>query len=195
MIVPVIPPQSSLQELIHGPAAAPPLVRTANPEIVYGICTLGESGRVLDRHIYQVLAWEPGTRLSLTYLYFGVLLCQQCPPRRTGAVMTTTGVNAETLTAARLLPSKWVNKEIRRRTDAVGTFPDRTAIIRLVGAVLAEQHDEWIEERRYLGLDVLARSRHHDGPPMNRRTPNPRIRPPDHTRSRGDHPVTPRTWT
>jgi len=32
-------------------------------------------------------------------------------------------------------------------------------LIRLVGAVLAEQHDEWIEGRRYLGLDVLARSR------------------------------------
>ncbi|MFV9429045.1 transposase [Rhodococcus aetherivorans] len=38
-------------------------------------------------------------------------------------------------------------------------LPDRTALIRLVGAVLAEQHDEWIEGRRYLGLDVLARSR------------------------------------
>ena len=89
-------------------------------------------------------------------------------------------------------PNERLYREIRRRNDG-GILPDRTNIIRLVGAELAEQHAEWAEGRHYLALEVLARSRvttvldcapqatisrrsppkNHRGSRSNRHTPRP----------------------
>jgi putative transposase len=72
-------------------------------------------------------------------------------------------------------PNERVNRAIRRRTDVVVIIPHRASIVRLVGAVLAEQDDEWAEDRRYLGLDVLARAQAVDTDPHVEKVTDPEL--------------------
>ena len=61
-------------------------------------------------------------------------------------------------------PLERVNREIGRRTDVVGIFPNDAALIRLAGALLVEQNDEWLVSRRYLSCESLALTGADHGP-------------------------------
>ena len=53
-------------------------------------------------------------------------------------------------------PLERLNKEVKRRTDVVGIFPDERSIVRLIGAVLLEQNDEWQLQHRYMQVEAMA---------------------------------------
>ncbi|WP_225732445.1 MULTISPECIES: hypothetical protein [unclassified Nocardia] len=86
MITPIVPPQAPLQELIHGPIAYPVPVRGSSDDLVYGMSTVGEAGRILDRQLFRKLGWRPGKRLNIRCSEHGVLLVA---PARDGAAAVT----------------------------------------------------------------------------------------------------------
>ncbi|MFF0495693.1 hypothetical protein ACFYU5_04740 [Nocardia aobensis] len=75
VIAPVIPPQTPLQQLIHGPHSLAPLpVPAPDADLVVGMSTVGRGGRVVDRKVFAELGWEAGDRLMLRRAEYGILL-------------------------------------------------------------------------------------------------------------------------
>lgn len=73
------PPQSLLQELVHGPLVTNRVVRPADDDLVYGLCSVGDGGRILDKITFTALDWRPGMRLELTCPDARVLLARPVP--------------------------------------------------------------------------------------------------------------------
>jgi len=53
-------------------------------------------------------------------------------------------------------PLERLNKEVKRRADVVGIFPNEQSIVRLIGAILLEQNDEWQLQSRYMQVEAMA---------------------------------------
>ncbi|MEV0332411.1 hypothetical protein [Nocardia sp. NPDC050717] len=88
MIEPLIPPQTALQDRIHGPLPTCVIPGTADPNLAYGVAVIGDAGRVADRAVLSALSWSPGTRLTMSCTEGGLVLvhaASEGPARVTGA--------------------------------------------------------------------------------------------------------------
>ena len=84
----------------------------------------------------------------------------------------TKPIPAERAGTAIFIPLERLNKEVKRRADVVGIFPNEASITRLIGAVLLEQNDEWLLQCRYMQIDgcsSAATCRSREWPNLHRR--------------------------
>jgi len=90
------------------------------------------------------------------------------PAASTTPSKTQTNRSQPLPTAALQITIERLNKEIKRRTDVVGVFPNPAALLRLAGSVLVEAHDEWqVADKRYLSETTLALLNPADQPEQN----------------------------
>ncbi|MEU4417331.1 hypothetical protein [Nocardia salmonicida] len=74
LITPIVPPSTSLDELIECLRGTTRTATATVSDIAYGMCTVGAAGRVHDRALLDALDWPPTTRLGIRCVYDGVLL-------------------------------------------------------------------------------------------------------------------------
>ncbi|WP_280453608.1 hypothetical protein [Nocardia brasiliensis] len=89
MIPALVPPQGQLQELVHGPVPTDQIVRVADGDLVYGVSSVGDGGRIADKHLLSALGCRPSIRLEVAVTETGALLL--CPGAAGTVIVTSNG--------------------------------------------------------------------------------------------------------
>ncbi|WP_148311102.1 hypothetical protein [Nocardia brasiliensis] len=85
----MVPPQGQLQELINGPVPTDRIVRVADGDLVVGVSSVGDGGRIADKHLLSTLGYRPSVRLEVAVTETGALLL--CPGVRGTVIVTGNG--------------------------------------------------------------------------------------------------------